>query len=125
MPRSANGFTPRAIAAAVALGALLGGCSNIYYDRRDTIGLSAGDAAAANQVTQMVDPWPRDSANRDIASNGAKMQSAVERYRTNKVIPPTNATTSSTAYQQAQQSANAASNSAPSTSASPPPPAIK
>ena len=42
---------PRAsIAAAAALGALLAGCSDIYYDRRDTIALGAGDAVAANQV---------------------------------------------------------------------------
>jgi hypothetical protein len=49
----------------------------------------------------MVDPWPRASANRNIAFNGEKMQSAVERYRTNKVTAPVNATTSSTSYQQA------------------------
>ncbi|MEI7804462.1 MAG: hypothetical protein WCI56_03955 [Hyphomicrobiales bacterium] len=125
MPKFSNALALRVIAPALALGVLLGGCSDIYYDRRDMIGLTTGDARASNDVTQMVDPWPKDSANRDIVSNGAKMQTAVERYRTNRVIPPTNATTSSTAYQQAQQSANAASNSAPTTSNSPPPPAVK
>jgi hypothetical protein len=120
MPRTSNGFAFCVIASAVALGALLAGCSDIYYDRRDTIALSAGNAIATNQVTHMVDPWPRNSANRNISFDGSKMQSAVERYRTNKVIPPTNATTSSAAYQAAQQSANAASNSAPPP---PPPPA--
>ena len=49
----------------------------------------------------MVDPWPRASANRNIAFSGEKMQTAVERYRTNRVIPPVNATTSSAAYQAA------------------------
>ena len=39
----------------------------------------------------MVDPWPRDSGNRNIAFNGQKMQTAVERYRTDRVIPPTSA----------------------------------
>ncbi len=42
----------------------------------------------------MVDPWPRGSGNRNIAYNGQKMQAAVERYRTDRVIPPTSATTS-------------------------------
>jgi len=82
----------RAIAAAVSLGAVLAGCSDIYYARRDTIALSGGDAVAANEVEQMVDPWPAHSANTNIAFNGEKMQSAVERYRTNKVKPPVNPT---------------------------------
>ena len=33
---------------------------------------SSGDAVAANRVTQMVDPWPPASANRNIAFNGEK-----------------------------------------------------
>ena len=78
----------RAMAAAVAFGALLAGCSDLYYARRDTIALSAGDAIAANAAEQTIDPWPRSSGNTNIAFNGQKMQSAVERYRTNKVIPP-------------------------------------
>jgi hypothetical protein len=95
------------MAAALILGTALAGCSDLYYDRRDSIALSAGDAAATNKVTQMVDPWPRASSNRNIAFNGEKMQTAVERYRNNKVIPPVNATTSSVAYQQAQQALQA------------------
>jgi hypothetical protein len=98
----------RTIVAATLLAALLGGCSDIYFDRRDTIVPSAGDAIASNTVTQMVDPWPRSSANRDIAFNGEKMQTAVERYRTNRIIQPVNATTSSVAYQQAAQAAASA-----------------
>ncbi len=89
----------------LSLALLLGACSDIYLDRRETIGMAAGDHAATNAVAQMVDPWPATSANRNIAFNGEKMQSAVERYRTNKVIQPVNATTSSVAYQQAQQAA--------------------
>ncbi|HML08237.1 MAG TPA: hypothetical protein VK430_08950 [Xanthobacteraceae bacterium] len=80
--------TLRALAAAAALGALLGACSDLYYDRRESIALSAGDAVAANAITQTVDPWPAHSGNVNIAANGQKMQSAVERYRTNKVTPP-------------------------------------
>ena len=86
----------------------LAGCSDIYLDRRETIELSAGDAIKTNQVTQMVDPWPASSANRNIAFNGEKMQTAVERYRTNQVIRPVSGITSSSGYQQAQQAAAAA-----------------
>ena len=86
------------LGSARVLAAVLGGCSDIYTDRRDMIALSAGDAVAVNKMTHMVDPWPRHSANRNIAFNGEKMQTAVERYRTNKVTNPVGATTSSAAY---------------------------
>jgi hypothetical protein len=76
-----------AAAAAVALGAMLGGCSDIYFDHRQAISVEAGDAVAANQVTQMIDPWPASSGNQHIGFNGQRMQAAVERYRTNKVTP--------------------------------------
>ena len=94
----------RALALAAVLAAL-SGCSE-YLDRRDTISLNAGDAVATDKVTQMVDPWPRVSADKNIAFNGPKMQSAVERYRTNKVYPPSG-TGTSTAY---QPSANTSGN---------------
>jgi hypothetical protein len=77
----------------------LAGCSDLYWDRRDTIELSAGDSLRGNQVVQMVDPWPASSANRNISYNGEKMQSAVERYRQNKVTPPSQGNTSSAGYQ--------------------------
>ncbi len=96
----------------LALGALLavlGGCSE-YLDRRDTIARSGGNAVATDVVTQMVDPWPRDSANNNIAFNGARMESAYERYRTNRVIPPRGIGTSST-YQDA--GSNSQNNAAP------------
>ncbi len=97
----------RTIAAAVTLGAMLTGCSDLYYDRRDTIALSGGNAVAANEVAQMVDPWPPHSGTTNIATNGQKMQSAVERYRTNKVTPPVNPTTLDiTNPQQATPAAN-------------------
>lgn len=92
--------TKLAICALVGASALAG-CSNpdLYLDRRESISLSAGDDVYSNQVAHMVDPWPPQSANRNISFNGQRMQAAVERYRTNKVIPPTNATTSSAGYQ--------------------------
>jgi hypothetical protein len=69
---------------------MLTGCSDLYYDRRETIALSGGDAIAANKVEQMVDPWPAHSGNTNIAADGQRMQSAIERYRTDTVIPPVN-----------------------------------
>ncbi len=98
--------TLRKLALAAVLVALTG-CSE-YLDRRDTVALSGGNAVATNKITQMVDPWPRASANRNIAFNGDKMQSAVERYRTNKVIPPVGTGTSGT-----YQAPAAANNAAP------------
>jgi hypothetical protein len=78
----------RAVAATVLLGALLGGCSDVYFDRRETIALGAGDAVAANQVEQMVDPWPPYSSNKNLTFNGERMQRAVECYRIDKVTQP-------------------------------------
>jgi hypothetical protein len=74
--------------AAVTLGATLGGCSDMYFDRRDTIVLGGGDAVATDQAMQMNDPWPPESRNTAITTNGQRMQSAVERYRTNIVTQP-------------------------------------
>jgi hypothetical protein len=98
--------TSRLIAATVAgaaLSAMLGGCSELYMDRRDQIGLSVGDAIAANNAMQTNDPWPAHSGNTNIAFNGQKMQTAVERYRTNTpwlpatpVINPSQPTTQTT-----------------------------
>jgi hypothetical protein len=107
----------RAVAFTIAAGVGLSACSDIYFDRRETVVPSAGDAMAVNRVTQMIDPWPRASANRNIAFNGEKMQTAVERYRQGRVIPPVNATTSSVAYQQAAQQAGSAQSTTQSVSA--------
>jgi hypothetical protein len=94
---------PRALALA-ALMTALAGCSE-YLDRRDTISLNGGNSVASNEVSQMVDPWPRDSANKNIAFSGAKMESAVERYRTNRVITPQGMSTSAN-YQQGSTNQN-------------------
>jgi hypothetical protein len=92
----------------LALAVLLAGCSE-YLDRRETISLKGGNAIATNKVTQMVDPWPRASAEHNIAYNGVRMESAVERYRTNRVFPPRGIGTAA-AY---QQGANNQNNAAP------------
>ena len=89
MSRPGINGTRRAVAATVMLGALLAGCSSdIYFDRRETVALGAGDAVAANQVEQMVDPWPPYSNNKNLTFNGERMQRAVECYRIDKVTQP-------------------------------------
>ena len=83
---------------------LLASCSE-YLDRRETISLNGGDAMASDRVTMMVDPWPRVSADKNIRFNGERMQKAIARYRTNKVIAP-KVDGTSTAYE-AQQAPEA------------------
>jgi len=78
----------------VSCGAVLGGCSDIYYDRRETISLGANDHIAANRVEQMIDPWPRYVGNKNLAFNGERMQAGVERYRRHEVIRPISPVTS-------------------------------
>jgi hypothetical protein len=79
------------LVAAASLGAMLAGCSDLYYDRRDSIALSAGDAIAANAAEQTVDPWPPYSGDTNIPVSGQRMATAVERYRANKTVQPQDA----------------------------------
>ncbi len=96
----------RPLLAAVTLAALLGGCSDIYYDRRETVALGADDHIASNRVAQMIDPWPRYVGNKNLAFNGERMQAAVECYRHNpRVIVPVAPNTTSVVQQQALQAA--------------------
>jgi hypothetical protein len=88
MFRSKTKCASRAISSAVLLASLLGGCSDLYFDRRETIAFDGGDSIAANAAEQTVDPWPRQSENNHLAFNGQRMQHAVECYRYNKVTPP-------------------------------------
>jgi hypothetical protein len=83
----------------VVLGATLGACSDVYFDRRETIALGADDHIAANRVAQMVDPWPRYVGDKNIAFNGERMQGAVERYRRHEVIRPVPLTTNTYSQQ--------------------------
>ena len=107
-------FATKPAAVLVVLGVTVSGCSDIYYDRRETIAAHAGDAGATNRVTHTIDPWSPASANRNIAYNGEKMQTAAERYRTGRVTPPVNATTN-TSYSQAQQASQASTSQPAST----------
>lgn len=83
MPPFSKLVRSTALAALIALG----GCSE-YLDRTDTLSWQSGNAMQTNKVTQMVDPWPAVAANRDIAFDGAVMQTAMTRYRTGRVIQP-------------------------------------
>jgi len=91
-----------AVATAVFLASALSGCSDVYFDRRETVTFAAGDASAAALATQVVNPWPPASADRHIAYNGNIAASAVERYRTCQIIQPRGTTTSGSYMQTAQ-----------------------
>jgi hypothetical protein len=84
---------------ALAATTLLGACTDMYLDRRDTVSFAAGDAPAANKVTHMVDPWPVRAGDRNIMHDGERMATAAERYRTDKVKPLTGSSTSSVRYE--------------------------
>ena len=88
------------LGAVLAFGAALGGCADIYYDRRETVSMAAGDAVETNKATHIIDPWPKAAANRNIDYDGQRMQRANERYRTNKTTPLQTTSTSSVKYEQ-------------------------
>ena len=95
---------PRALAAIIGFAAIVGGCSDIYYDRRETVLFGADNAVAANEAVQTIDPWPRASANRNAPANGEVVAAAIARYRTGRVfIPVGNGTSSSYQHMQQQQ----------------------
>ncbi|HLN07475.1 MAG TPA: hypothetical protein VK281_00685 [Xanthobacteraceae bacterium] len=87
----------RTLILGTVLGMTLCACSDMYYDRRESITFQAGDAVRANVIAQTIDPWSRASADRHIDYNGERMQRAIERYRTNKTTPLMTTSTSSVA----------------------------
>jgi len=94
------------IGAGVLLAATLAGCSDLYYDRRDTVSFAANDAVKTALAAQIIDPWPPASADRTVKANGVVVQSAIERYRTCQVIQPKATVTSGNAgYSNAPQAA--------------------
>jgi hypothetical protein len=92
----------RALAAIVGLSAVLAACSDLYYDRRETVLFGADDAVASNIAVQTIDPWPPGSANRRAPANGERVAAAIKRYRTGRVFTPIGNNTS-TSYAQQQQ----------------------
>lgn len=71
---------------------LLGACSS-YLDRNDFASPSLGDAVARNAAIHVIDPWPAHARNTRIVHDGARLQPAIERYRTGEVTEPVSATT--------------------------------
>lgn len=68
----------------------LGSCNGLagddemerYFQRSDTITLSAGDAKQANAVTHTINPWPPGVGDRRIIIQAARTQGAISRYST-------------------------------------------
>jgi hypothetical protein len=58
-----------------------------YFQRKDTVTLEAGNAAAVNSATHIIDPWPRYVGNTRIPGDGGRMAGAVERYRDVSKLP--------------------------------------
>ena len=102
MRRSVDTPVACAVSTAIGLCVILAGCSDIYFDRRESILFGADDALASNMAVQTIDPWPPSSVDRRAPANGERVAAAIKRYRTGRVfIPIGNATSSS--YQQQQQ----------------------
>jgi len=116
-----RGDKMRIVAGAVLLASALTGCSDIYYDRRETVSFAAADSVASAQAVQVIDPWPAAAYERNIASNGPRVAGAIERYRTGRIIPPKGTGTSSS-YSPSSPSGQGggAPNSAGATSSAPP-----
>jgi hypothetical protein len=97
----------------LAVAGMLSACSDIYYDRRETVALGADDHIASNMVAQMIDPWPRYVGNKNLTFDGMRMQAAADRYRRDCVIPPYPIGTTVLAVQQQAVQASAAGCIAP------------
>lgn len=78
-------MTCTVLLALVTLGACNGLAGNDegerYFQRSDTITLSAGDAKQVNAVTHTINPWPPGVHDRRIIANGARSVGAVRRYQ--------------------------------------------
>ena len=67
LPGQAGNDTPRAaLALALVVAGMLSACSDIYYDRRETVAHGADDHIASNRVAQMIDPWPAYVGNKNL-----------------------------------------------------------
>lgn len=78
-------MTCTALLAVFTLGACNGLAGNDemdrYFQRSDTITMSAGDAKQVNAVTHTIHPWPSYVGDRRIVSQAAKTNGAITRYR--------------------------------------------
>ena len=103
MSRCASKMSIRIATLGVIAATTLAGCSDIYFDRRETVASGAGDAVASNIAVQTVDPWPPNVGNTRISMNGDRAVLAIQRYRYNRVITPRGTGTSDAYDVQAQQ----------------------
>jgi len=55
-----------------------------YFQRSDTITMSAGNAKQVNAVTHTIHPWPRNVGDRRIAYDARRVGAAVTRYGNTK-----------------------------------------
>src|SRR3954451_17950966 len=70
----------------------LGGCYGLYghdeidryFQRSDTITMSAGDAKQVNAVTHTITPWAPYVGDRKLAYDARRVGSAVTRYGNNR-----------------------------------------
>ncbi len=70
----------------------LGGCYGLYgndegeryFQRSDTITMSAGNPKEVNAVTHTITPWPPYVGDRKLAYDARRVGSAVTRYGTNR-----------------------------------------
>jgi hypothetical protein len=58
-----------------------------YFQRKNGVTFSGGDAKAINSATHIIDPWPLRSRNTHIPGDGSRMQGAIERYRDVSKLP--------------------------------------
>lgn len=84
MSRNADRPIMLSLALAAALAAFASGCTSEYVERRETLALHAGNAAAANRAIHTIDPWPAAAARADIDVSGRRMVDAIERYEAPK-----------------------------------------
>ena len=78
-------MTCTALLAVFTLGACNGLAGNDemdrYFQRSDTITLSAGDAKQVNAVTHTIHPWPSYVGDRRIVAQAVKTRGAILRYQ--------------------------------------------
>lgn len=54
-----------------------------YTQRIEGVTLGAGNAAASNAASQIINPWPAYSKDRDILTESPRMIGAIRRYQNN------------------------------------------
>lgn len=59
-----------------------------YRHRIEGVTVGAGDAAASNTASQIIDPWPPYARDRRIRSESQRMIGAIRRYQNNSNAAP-------------------------------------